>query len=267
MTDRTPRTPGEVLQRCAQLVAAGERCVLVTLAEATGSTPADTGAKMLVTVDGLEAGTVGGGRVEAKAMEQAREMLATESAGCHWVDWNLKADVGMTCGGRVKMLFECFGGSAWDIVVFGAGHVAQALTQLLVTLPCQVTCVDSRSEWLAKLPPQVETVELAKPADYVDTLSSRTYVLCMTQGHRSDVPVLERLLAREGTFPFLGVIGSKAKAAVLKKDLLEAGIPSERIEFHCPVGLPIGTNHPSEIAVSIAAQLLEVRDAVTRESL
>lgn len=258
--------PGEVLQRCAEMVAAGERCVLVTLAEATGSTPSDTGAKMLVSVNGLVCGTVGGGRVEAKAIDQARVMLESDATGCHWVDWNLKADVGMTCGGRVKVLFECFGGSEWDIVVFGAGHVAQALARLLVTLPCRVTFVDPRADWLAKLPPQVEAIELAQPADYVDSLSPSTFVVCMTQGHRSDLPVLQRLLASETTHPFLGVIGSKAKAAVLKKELAEAGIPKEKIAFHCPVGLPIGTNHPGEIAVSIAAQLLEVRDTTTKES-
>lgn len=258
--------PDELLQRCAELVSSGECCVMVTLVEASGSTPSDTGAKMLVTSAGLACGTVGGGRVEAKAIDQARKMLEGDSAKCHFVEWNLKADVGMTCGGRVKMLFECFGGSTWDIVVFGAGHVAQALTRLLVALPCRVTCVDPRAEWLANLPQQVEAIRLVSPADYVESLSPKSFVLCMTQGHRSDLPVLERLFAGDTTYPFVGVIGSKTKAAVLKKDLAEAGIPSEKIEFHCPVGLPIGTNHPAEIAVSIAAQLLEVRDALTPES-
>ena len=55
------------------------------------------------------------------------------------------------------------------------------------------------------------------------------------------------------------MIGSAAKAAVLRKELTAAGVDPERLTFLCPVGLPIGTNHPGEIAVSIAAQLLEVR--------
>jgi xanthine dehydrogenase accessory factor len=63
------------------------------------------------------------------------------------------------------------------------------------------------------------------------------------------------------TLPYLGVIGSRAKRAVLSKELLAAGLKQSKIDsIICPIGLPIGRNHPGEIAVSIAAQLLEVRD-------
>ena len=255
-----------IWRHCANLADAAEPFVVVTIAEATGSTPQDGGAKMLVTADGLRYGTVGGGRVEAKALAHAQGMLGAASHDnaektVAWVDWNLKADVGMTCGGRVKLLFEKFDGDAWDIVVFGAGHVAQALARLLVSLPCRVTCIDPRPEWMSRLPKEVRIVELADPREFVDQLPSGAFILCMTQGHRSDFPVLERLFSGERSFPFVGVIGSKAKAAVLRKELVDAGIDASRTEFHCPVGLPLGTNHPGEIAVSIAAQLLQVRDA------
>ncbi len=253
-------TPDEILRRSAQLVDSGEPCVAVTLVEATGSTPQDAGAKMIVTTKGFACGTVGGGRIEAKAIDHAAAMFADNAPGCQWVDWNLKADVGMTCGGSVKLLFELFGPARWQITMFGAGHVAQALARLLTTLPCKLTCIDPRGDWLAKLPPEVTTVQLATPADYVDQIPTGAQVLCMTQGHRSDLPVLQRLLKLPTQFPFVGVIGSKAKAAVLRKELTAAGVEPAKLDFHCPVGLPIGTNHPGEIAVSIAAQLLEVRD-------
>jgi len=252
-------TPTDLLRRSLDLAERGEPFVAVTLIEASGSTPADTGAKMLVTADGLDSGTVGGGRVEAKAIDLARQMLA-ERSGCRSVDWSLKADVGMTCGGRVRLYFEPLGVAAWPIVVFGAGHVTLALAELLVRLPCQLTCIDPRPEWLAKLPPGVRRVEAADPPAEVEHLPDDAMVLCMTRGHATDRPVLEAIFNSGREFPFLGVIGSDAKAAVLRKELRVAGVPAERIRFHCPVGLPIGGNHPSEIAVSIAAQLLQVRD-------
>ncbi|MEL7089190.1 MAG: XdhC family protein, partial [Planctomycetota bacterium] len=95
----------------------------------------------------------------------------------------------------------------------------------------------------------------------VKKLPGVAFVLCMTQGHRSDFPVLEAIFTADRKFPFLGVIGSAAKAAVLRRELRAADIAAGAIDFRCPVGLSLGSNHPAEIAVSIAAQLLEVRDA------
>lgn len=249
----------DFLRRCAELAETATPFVLVTLVEAAGSTPQDTGAKMIVTADGLAAGTVGGGRVEAKAIDEAQAMLAEERPH-QLLDWNLKTDVGMTCGGRVKLFFECPGVSSWRIVVFGAGHVAQALTRLLTTLPCQVTCIDPRPDWLDQLPPGIIKVEANDPAGEIERLPEDAYVLCMTRGHHSDLPVLQRIYELDRRFPYVGVIGSKAKAAVLRKELTAAGLAADKLDFRCPVGLPIGSNHPGEIAVSIVAQLLEVRD-------
>lgn len=247
-------------QHCLELSTSGTPHVVVTLIEATGSTPQDAGSKMIVSAAGLEHGTVGGGKLEAKAIGLAQEMLSGQQA-THLVDWNLKADVGMTCGGRVKLFFETSDVAVWPIALFGAGHVAQSLARIIVSLPCQVTCYDPRSEWLERLPEAVARRQLTEPASAVVALPSNSFVLCMTQGHATDRPILQAIYEGEREFPFVGVIGSAAKAAVLRKELAAAGIAAERLTFRCPVGLPIGTNHPAEIAVSIAAQLLEVRGA------
>jgi xanthine dehydrogenase accessory factor len=237
--------------------------VLVTLVEALGSTPQDAAAKMLVTAKGLHSGTVGGGKVEAAALKLASEVLANGGGKPRFVSWTLKGDVGMTCGGSVKFYFEPhLGPGTWNIAVFGAGHVAQALIPVLLPLPCRVTVVDSRVEWLGRLPrsPNLTVIHAASPEDVVPTLPDKTFLLAMTMGHATDRPVLRRALM-ERAFPYIGAIGSDAKAAILRGELIAEGVPPERASaFHCPVGLDLGTNHPHEIAISIAAQLISERD-------
>ena len=179
---------------------AGAAFVLVTLVESLGSVPQDTGAKMLVTAAGRHTGTVGGGRVEARALTLAQEMLAANASAPRFVEWTLKGDVGMTCGGAVKFYFEPHpaGGAAWTIAIFGAGHIAQALVPVLAPLPCKILCFDSRAEWLGKIPQahNVVATALAELAPAVDTLPADAFVLCMTQGHQTDRPLLHRALGR-----------------------------------------------------------------------
>ncbi len=245
--------------RYTQLAERGERFVAVTLVDAHGSTPADAGAKMIVTAAGHDHGTVGGGRVEARAIKEAQAMLG-ERIATRFFDWNLKADIGMTCGGRVRLFFELVDPDVWHVAIFGAGHVTQALAKLLVELPCSVTCIDPRDDWLRKLPEGVKAVRTDDPPAHVDRLPDNTFVLCMTRGHSADRPVLQRIFETGRRFAYLGVIGSDAKAATLRRELVESGIGEGVIDFRCPVGLPLGSNHPAEIAVSIAAQLLQMRD-------
>jgi xanthine dehydrogenase accessory factor len=241
----------------------GTPFVLVTLVEATGSTPQDAAAKMIVTRGGLSRGTVGGGRVEAAALKVALEMLEKADGRPRFASWTLKGDVGMTCGGAVKLYFEPhFGPGPWHIAVFGAGHVAQALVPVLVPLPCTITCVDPRPEWLGRLPKasNLSAVQSDSPADLVPGLPDGSFLVVMTMGHSTDRPILKRALS-ERSFPFIGVIGSDAKAEILRRELAAEGVtPEQAARFRCPVGLDFGTNHPHEIALSIAGQLVTERD-------
>jgi xanthine dehydrogenase accessory factor len=251
-------------ERLGERLHRGEAFVVVTIVHSHGSTPADTGSRMIVTEEGIDFGTVGGGRIEAKAIDEAAQMLRNKAI-TKYVDWSLKTDVGMTCGGRVKLYFELWNATPWNIVIFGAGHVTQALARLLTTLNCRLTCIDPRQDWIEKLPAGVHTIVDEQPASVVDKLPENSFVLCMTKGHHSDLPVLQRIFEIGRRFPYLGVIGSNAKAAVLRKELVESGIAKERLSFHCPIGLfdgnsPIGNHDPNEIAVSIAAQLIRERD-------
>ena len=252
-----------VLGDLARLEGGGQPFVCVTLIAARGSVPQEVGAKLLVSARGRESGTIGGGRIEEAAIARARSLLkAKKSPRCETVEWNLQRDVGMTCGGVVTLLFEILNHGIWKIVIFGAGHVAQALVRVLAPLRCRVLVIDSRRDWLDTLPklPNIEAVFADPPEGAVKALPEGAFVALMTQGHRSDKPVLERIL-KTRSFPYLGVIGSASKAAVLRRELKESGVsPAKCRAFRCPLGLPLGNDEPEEIALSIAAEMVQARD-------
>ncbi len=244
----------------------GKDCVVVTVTGSRGSVPAEPGNKAVFTSSGLHEGTVGGGKVEVRAGELASDLLRNPaSSACETRCWNLRHDIGMTCGGEITLLFEVHRASPpWRIVIFGAGHVSQALVPVLSRLACHLTVIDTRADWLQKLPREdrLKCLLVEKFEDGVAAVPPDAAVASITHGHSSDFPVLRDLLSREQPPPFLGVIGSLSKRATLLRELREAGIPEETsARLVCPLGLPIGGNSPQEIAISIAAQLLQARDS------
>ncbi|MEM7600339.1 MAG: xanthine dehydrogenase accessory protein XdhC [Verrucomicrobiota bacterium] len=248
----------------ARLCEKGEDLVVVTITAVRGSVPGEEGAKAVITGQGLQAGTIGGGKIEAKAIEVARELLEKPKGKVLSHCWNLRKDVGMTCGGEMSLIFERITAkSSWHVVIFGAGHVAQSLIQVLARMKCRVDVVDPRPDWLGGIGAGAG-VSKRPVSDYVEGvrwITSESQVLCLSQGHSTDRPVLSETLMSDMKPRFLGVIGSAAKRAVLRRELLEDGIDEADFErIICPVGLPIGSNAPEEIAISITAQLLENRD-------
>ncbi len=236
--------------------------VLVTLTQIRGSAPQIEGAKMLVTQDGRFWGTVGGGKIEAHCVRHAQGLLVERSTS-QAQTWNLQSDIHMSCGGEVTLFFDVSAEHRWPIAIFGAGHVAQELCRVLSTWSCQMSVFDTRAEWLEKLPasPNLERYLCEDMSAKVPDLPSGGFLLCMTQGHASDVPILSTALKHPERFAMIGVIGSAVKAAKIKLELTKLGLPASAVaKLVSPIGLPIGDNTPSEIAVSVAAQLLAIRD-------
>ncbi len=240
--------------------------VVIIITEMQGSAPQEPGAKMLVTTDSANSpyqGTIGGGKVELFAIEHAKKLLAVSSSKhTECMTLNLQSDIGMTCGGVVQLFFEVYQHNHWNIAVFGAGHVAQALVPLLLTFNCQVYCIDSRIEWLDKLPnhPALNKISQDDMTGVLNQLPNNCFVVSVTRGHCEDLKIIEQI-AKDRQPPFIGIIGSDSKAVILKKELLAVGLDPQIVDqIHCPIGLSFGNDTPAEIAVSISAQLLQVRD-------
>lgn len=236
--------------------------VIATLVDLKGSAPQERGAKIIVGPEGLLFGTVGGGKVEKKVIEHAQSLFSHKNQN-DFQSWNLQTDIGMTCGGVCSFYFEKIRSQAqWEVAIFGAGHVAQEVVRLLCRLECSVTCIDPRAEWLEKLPTHshLKKIHSKDMKTEVAQLSPNTFVACMTMGHAFDLPILEEVY-KNGKFPFVGAIGSESKSRTLKQDLLKLGFESQLVEtLNCPIGESFGNNTPPEIAISIVAQLIIVRD-------
>jgi xanthine dehydrogenase accessory factor len=235
----------------------------VTLIDVRGSAPQITGAKAIVTSAGIVAGTIGGGKIEATAIDHAQGLLAGgDGTSCQLVTWNLQTDVGMTCGGEVKLFFEVHGKVDWPIAVFGAGHVAQVLVPMLLQLHCHVTCIDPRPDWLARIAehPKLTKRCIDQPRDLVACQPVNTFFVLMSKGHATDLPVLCEILENREA-PYVGVIGSPQKASVIRRELKQSGFsPNQLNSFYCPIGIPLGNNTPAEISISVIAQLIQIRD-------
>ena len=241
--------------------------VCATLVDTKGSAPQDVGAKIIFTKNGLHWGTIGGGKIENHCQQFSLELLNDEQCDPSPLlrSWNLQKDIGMTCGGVVSVYFEIFKPEKrWHIAVFGAGHVSQKLCPILSGLDSQLFCIDSRKEWLDKfsLKGNFKTICLDSPKEFLKEIPPESFILLMTQGHSTDLPILKEALENYN-FPYVGVIGSQAKANNMKKGLKEQGVAAELMDkFVCPIGEAIGNNSPYEIGLSITAQVLKVRDQI-----
>lgn len=246
----------------AELQQKGEACVLVTIIEERGSTPRNAGSKMVVTAERIFE-TIGGGHLEYKAMEMAREILASRSQDTRLERFSLGASLGQCCGGVTVLLFEPMAAVQAHIAVFGAGHVGRALVPLLAALPCRVRWVDSREQEFPEfIPNGVTKVVSEEPVDEVAQLPPGCYCIVMTHNHQLDLELTAAILKRND-FTWFGLIGSKTKRVKFEHRLRERGYDDALLaRMRCPMGLAeVKGKLPIEIAVSIAGEIIATYNA------
>jgi xanthine dehydrogenase accessory factor len=175
-------------------------------------------------------------------------------------------DAELTFNGNTETEFEYKEklGYKNELYIIGGGHCALALSELMSKMDFYIRLFDDR--------PELNTLDknhFVNEKHVIDTYESiadhipsapNAYVVVMTIGYKFDEIVIRRLIHNE--FKYFGVLGSRAKMATLLTNLKREGVLAERLErIHTPVGLPINSRTPEEIAISIAAEIIKVKNS------
>lgn len=246
----------ELLQEC-------DAVCLATVLAVKGSAPRAASAKMVVTPDDRIRGSIGGGNLEQEARAHAVQLLKDDAAGEETAvvseRYRLCPQVHQCCGGTVDVLFEVIR-APQPLHLFGAGHVAAEVASVLRGLDYSLTIVDTRAEWNnPERFPSVARV-LGDPVEHARKLS-RGIAIVMTHDHELDFQLLSALLERP--LQYIGLIGSETKR---RKAIIR--LPKEKTaRLISPIGLHIGGKTPREIAVSVAAELIALRNGVLSDSV
>jgi len=246
----------DVLRAVGQLLDSGRRGALATVVRASGSTPQSAGARLLVRSDGSLVGTVGGGAVEDAVLRELQVCLSDGKP--RKLTWDLTRDLGMCCGGQMEVFMECIESSA-RLIIFGAGHVAEATARLACRVGFSPWIVDAREELNTEARfPTCKRI-LLEPAEARRELEPgpHDWLLIVTHDHRLD----EQALEHYGALPhaYLGMIGSRRKVARIIQRLQARERLPDMSRVYTPVGLNIGAVTPDEIAVSLVAELIALR--------
>ena len=250
----------DVFEKAAELKKAGVEFVLVTVAAAEGSSPGHPGTKMIVT-SSEAIGTVGGGAMEAMAIDRARELLVERA--CDLKSFDLGGDetdpsadeTGMICGGQATLFFEYFP-PAETAYLWGGGHIGRAVFQHLTNIGFKVVVIDDRPEMVDSFG---GAAILSEFEDFDEPIREGAYHLIATHGHEHDYAVLRRIFASDWKPKYIGLISSRGKLASMIEEL-RSDVAAPNLDLlYSPVGLDIGGDSPEEIAISIVAEIQAVR--------
>jgi xanthine dehydrogenase accessory factor len=249
----------EIYEEVLRLKRQGRPSALATIVQCTGSSPQKEGSKMLVRDDGSIMGTLGGGCIEADVIQAA--LLAISDGVPATIPFELnERHGGLVCGGKVLVYIEPVV-SEPNLIILGAGHVGRALAKVAGFCGFRVTAVDDREEYANRenIPEAHEIVvnDLASVFSRVHA-EPDSYIVIATRGHNHDLDALRAALHTPAQY--IGLLGSRRKKALLFKMLSEQGFGKEEIRrVITPVGLTIGSVTPEEIAISIIAQMIQMR--------
>lgn len=241
---------------------AGQLFVLATIVSTAGASPREAGAKMLVYPDGKIFETIGGGAFEKLVIDDCLRLL--ESGQKHLLkkysfSQTGSDPTGMACGGEAEVFMEV-SARPKRLVIFGGGHICRELVRLALGSDFLITVVDDRPDILSAYNRPVTVLQT--DSDFQEnfpSLDSDCYVVIVTRSHKYDQPVLARVIKENCAY--IGMIGSKAKVASVFSSLEESGVDRGLMEcVHAPIGLDIKGEGPYEIAVSIMAELIAVKN-------
>lgn len=254
-----------IYQKIAQYNKDGIPIVIVSVTEKNGDGPVEVGKKMIVTIDDIQTGTVGGGALEYQARELCKDLFVSRESisktyllkeGAVVKD---KETLPMECGGSVSLFFEYIGPKEY-VYIFGAGHVGQATTNILKTMNFHVTVIDER-EAVIKQFIGGDNVVNQSFTGYIskNSLKKNSFVVVCTPSHKHDYNVINKILEDKIQVKYVGMLCSPQKLQdYLGKTYKQYGKDINLSNFYSPIGLDLGGGSPEEIAISITSEILAV---------
>jgi xanthine dehydrogenase accessory factor len=255
-------------KKLASAIESGNPIWQASIVETDGSTPARIGMKLAVPLQNDAFGNLGGGEMEYWVINAIRREQPKSI-----VKWSFNLDeqgkplsesdiqTQMLCGGKAEVLVEPLF-APHPLYIIGAGHCGRALAELAVKVDFQVTVIDNRQDLL-----QVDAFPAESRLIYNDyndleqaiAFNENAFIVIMTYGHVHDKQVLEYCLSKP--YRYLGMIGSKNKVNETMTKVKANGFSDADIaKVHAPIGLPIHSHTPYEIAISILAELISIKN-------
>lgn len=251
----------KIYQEIANIIAQGETAALCVIVKATGSTPRREGSKMLVYGDGRTQGTIGGGEMESRVVKEALE--AIKEGKSRLVKYAMtdpaKGDPGV-CGGQLEVYVEPILSQA-TVVVVGCGHIGKAAAQLAKWLGFWVVVSDDREGFAT--PEQIPDADIHHTGLFSELpeevkIHENTYIVAATRNVKLDVEGLPNIL--ETPAAYIGVIGSRRRWETTRKKLIKNGVSKKNVDrVVSPMGLELNADTPEEIALSIMAEIIMLR--------
>lgn len=257
----------DIYEEIVRLKKDGRSSALATITESVGSSPQKQGAKMLVRDDGSVLGTLGGGCIEAEVIQNALMAMRDETPRNSSFGLT-EREGGLVCGGTVLVFIEPVIPEP-TLFILGAGHVGRALAHVAAFSGFRVTVTDDREEYANR--ERIPRADKILVKDFHEIFSGisvdhRSYIVIATRGHNHDLDAVRASLRSDAGY--IGLLGSRRKKALLFRTLRDEGFSQSDIDrVVIPVGLPIHSITPEEIAISIMAQLIEKRRANASKGL
>ncbi|ABR50635.1 protein of unknown function DUF182 [Alkaliphilus metalliredigens QYMF] len=252
-----------VLEQALLLMGKRKRFAMATVIETSGSVPGRVGAKLIYTEEEKPLGSVGGGKIESEVLKMIPELL--ENNESRVLTYHLtkgSQGIGMNCGGTAKVFVEIVQPRP-KLVVCGGGHIGYEVVQCAQHLDMEITIIEERKEFATEERFPHAAQRIMKPT-YGEGLSDveideQTYVVVVTKGSTTDEEVLETILGKPAAY--IGLMGSQRKKIEIMKSLEEKGYQKNLLDqIYCPIGLDLQGGNPAEIALSIMAEVVSVKN-------
>ncbi len=257
-----PASSIELFEKVIEFLKLGKPIALCTIVDKIGSGPRGVGSKIVVTSDGEVIGSIGGGGFERILIDKAIESI--REGKCRLITFSLGSgrgvETGLICGGSLTVFIDVIKPKP-RLIIFGSGSIAKPLAEIAHRVGFEILIADDHEDTATRERfPMASEIIIEKPLSKVLgklEIEASDFIAIVHGEVESEFLILKEVLKKRPRY--VGLLGSKRKVSVLKKRLLESGFTVKDLDIlHAPIGLDIGAETPSEIAVSIVAELIKV---------